>query len=317
MILVTGGTGFIGNALVKRLLFERTLGGVVMAVRHLNGSIPRKVRPVLVGDMSETTDWSGALKGVDVVVHCAARVHVMREINPDPLGVFRSLNVQATQNLAQQAAHLGVRRFVYVSSLKVHGENTPPGRPFFVTDMSTPIDAYGISKAEAEAALKQIARETGMEVVIIRPPLVYGHGVKGNFATILRWLQRGTPLPLGSVTENRRSLVAIDNLVDLLVTCMDHPAAANETFLVSDGEDLSTTDLLRRIGVVMGKPARLWPVAPELLQAAAKLLGKGNMAQRLLGNLQVDISHTCQTLGWKPPIGVEEGLRRAVKGFVQ
>lgn len=154
-----------------------------------------------------------------------------------------------------------------------------------------------------------------MELVVVRPPLVYGPGVKGNFSTILRCLQRGTLLPLGSVTQNRRSMVALDNLVDLLVTCINHPAAANETFLVSDGEDLSTTDLLRRLGIAMDKPARLFPVPPSLLQVAAKLLGKGDMAQRLLGNLQVDISHTCQTLGWKPPIGVDLGLRRAAQGL--
>ena len=206
---------------------------------------------------------------------------------------------------------------MFVSSIKVNGERTKLGVAFNITDRPCPEDAYGISKHEAEIGLRQIASETGMEVVIVRPPLVYGPQVKGNFLTMLHWLRRGIPLPLGAVTANRRSLVALDNLVDLLLTCIDHPAAANKTFLVSDGEDLSTTDLLRRLNVAMDNPAFLLPVPLMWLQVAFKMLGKRNMAQRLLDNLQVDISHTCHTLGWKPPISVDEGLLRAVQGLDQ
>jgi nucleoside-diphosphate-sugar epimerase len=248
-------------------------------------------------------------------MHIAARVHVMNERAGDPLAEFRRVNVDGTLNLARQAASAGANRFVFVSSIKVNGESTTETQPFTAADTPAPQDPYGISKMEAEQGLRQIAAETGMEVVIVRPPLVYGPGVKANFASMMRAVQRGLPLPLGSVTHNRRSFVALDNLVDLLITCIDHPAAANQTFLVSDGEDLSTTDLLRRLGQALNKPARLFPVPPSLLQLGANLLGKGDMAQRLLGNLQVDISHTRNTLNWTPPISVDEGLRRAAAGL--
>ncbi|AOF87746.1 3-beta hydroxysteroid dehydrogenase/isomerase family protein [Hydrogenophaga sp. RAC07] len=250
-----------------------------------------------------------------MVLHLAARVHVMDDPSADPLTAFRQTNTAGTLHLARQAAAVGVRRFVFVSSIKVNGECTAAGQPFTATDAPAPQDPYGISKMEAEQGLRQIAAETGMEVVIIRPPLVYGPGVKANFASLMRAVQRGIPLPLASVTHNRRSFVALDNLVDVLITCVDHPAAANQTFLVSDGEDLSTTDLLRRLGHAMNKPARLFPVPPSLLQFGANLLGKGDMAQRLLGNLQVDIDHTRNTLNWTPPLSVDEGLRRAVAGL--
>ena len=204
-----------------------------------------------------------------------------------------------------------------MSSVKVNGEATHQGRPFTAEGEPAPEDAYGISKAEAEAGLKAISAKTGMELVIIRPPLVYGLGVKGNFAAMMRAVARGLPLPFGAVLDNRRSLVGLDNLVDLIVTCIDHPAAANQTFLVSDGEDLSTSDLLRRLGSAMDKPARLLNIPPALLGAAAALIGRRAVAQRLLGNLQVDISHTCRTLDWSPPVSVDEGLRRAVQGAMR
>ena len=251
------------------------------------------------------------------MVHTAARVHVMRDRSSNPLDAFRSVNAEGTLRLARQASALGVQRFVLISSAKVNGENTRHAQPFSAGTEPTPEDAYGISKAEAEAALKAISAETGMEFVIIRPPLVYGPGVKGNFAALMRAVARGLPLPFGAVTDNRRSLVALDNLVDLVVICIDHPAAANQTFMVSDGEDLSTADLLRRLGVAMGKPARLLNAPPALLGAAAAMIGKRAVAQRLLDNLQVDISHTRSTLGWKPPVSVDEGLRRAVQGVMQ
>ena len=241
----------------------------------------------------------------------------MNERASDPLREFRRTNVDGTLHLARQAARSGVRRFVFVSSIKVNGEATSADHPFTAADSPAAQDAYGISKMEAERGLRAIAAETGMEVVIVRPPLVYGPGVKANFASLMHAVRRGIPLPLGSVTHNRRSLVALDNLVDLLITCMDHSAAANQTFLVSDGEDLSTTALIRRMGQALGKPARLLPVPPALLQLGAAIVGQRNVVQRLLGNLQVDIAYTRNTLGWAPPISVDEGLRRATAGMVQ
>ena len=312
-VLVTGATGFVGRALVKRFAGECPAGGVLAGVRRLGVALPEGVRPVQMGDLLPSTDWSTALQDVEGVVHCAARVHVMDDEVDNPLEVYRQVNVQGTLNLARQAAQAGVRRFVFISSIKVNGEASLLGCPFKADDAPAPEDAYGISKAEAELGLPQLAQETGMEVVIIRPPLVYGPGAKGNFSSLLRWVARGFPLPLGAVTANRRSLVGLDNLVDLILTCVKHPKAANHTFLVSDGEDLSTTELLQRMGKAMNRPARLLPVPVSLLFFSARLLGKAAVAQRLLGSLQVDISKTCELLDWKPPVSVDEGLRRAAQ----
>lgn len=311
-LLVTGASGFVGGSLCARVT---KLGFTVRATTRSSCELPFVGETLNIGLIDGGTNWRPALRGCDKVVHLAARVHVMNDDAHDPLTAFRAVNVDGTLNLARQAAKAGVRRFVFVSSIKVNGERTKVGVAFKSDDVPYPEDPYGISKYEAEVGLRKIATETGLEVVIVRPPLVYGPEVKGNFSTMMRWLRQGIPLPLGAVTENLRSLVALDNLVDLLVKCIDHPAAANEIFLVSDGEDLSTTDLLHRLGVAMGKPARLLPVPPSWLQVAAKLLGKSDMAQRLLGNLQVDISHTCQTLGWKPLISVDVGLLRAAQGL--
>ena len=312
-VLLTGANGFIGSALSGKL---KAQGWVVRAALRSTDVRPDEVEVVIVGDINAHTDWSAALAGVDFVVHLAARVPVMRETGPDPLAVLRVGNVDSTERLAEAAAQANVRRIVFLSSIKVNGELTT-GSPFTEIDSPTPLDSYAISKLEAEVRLRQIAAETGMEVVVIRPPLVYGPGVKGNFSVLMRWVKRGVPLPLRAVTYNRRSLVALDNLVDLVATCIDHPAAANQTFLVSDGEDLSTADLLRRLGLAMGRPARLLPVPPTMLMAGARMFSKAEMAQRLLGSLQVDISHTCHTLHWKPPISVDEGLRRVIQGMAQ
>lgn len=255
------------------------------------------------------------MKNVDLVVHLAARVHVMNDKSSDPLAEFRCVNVEGTAALARQAAVAGVRRFVFLSSVKVNGEFTKPGHPFTADDVPAPEDLYGVPKYEAEQLLRQIAAETGMEVVIIRPPLVYGPGVKANFESMMRWLARGLPLPLAAVTENRRSLVALDNLVDLIVTCLNHPAAANQTFLVSDGEDLSTAQLLKRMGAAIRQPARLFYLPPTLLKLGATVLKRPGIYQRLCGSLQLDIAKTIQLLGWTPPVSVDEGLRRAVEGF--
>ncbi|MGE0351070.1 UDP-glucose 4-epimerase family protein [Hydrogenophaga sp.] len=307
-ILVTGANGFVGGATVAALTSR---GRVTVATTRR-----RAENSIGIGSIDRHTDWSFALTGCDTVVHTAARVHLLHDRVPDRLSAFRAVNVEGTLQLARHALQAGVRRLIFLSSVKVNGEGTQPNRAFHGNDPPTPLDPYGISKHEAEIGLREIATATGMQVVIVRPPLVYGPGVKANFAAMMRAVQRGLPLPLASVTHNRRSLVALDNLVDLLITCIDHPAAANQTFLVSDGEDLSTADLLRRMGHAMGKPARLLPVPPALLTLGAAMIGKRDVAQRLLGSLQVDIAHTRDTLGWTPPIGVDEGLRRAAAGMV-
>jgi UDP-N-acetyl-alpha-D-quinovosamine dehydrogenase len=255
-------------------------------------------------------DWSAALRGVNAVVHCAARVHLMNETEPDTLAAFRKVNVDGTLNLAQQAARAGVSRFVFISSIKVNGESTMHGRAYTADDVPAPEDAYGISKTEAETGLRHLGKQAAMEITIIRPVLVYGPGVKANFLSMMRWVRSGVPLPLGCVTENLRSMVALDNLVDLILTCVDHPKAANQTFLVSDGEDVSTVGLLRRMGTAMGCPVRLFPVPVWLLKLAARLLGRNGIAQRLCGSLQVDITKTRALLGWAPPVSMDEALRR-------
>ncbi len=313
MILITGATGFVGKACVQRFLADDELRRLVVAVRRGGQRWPEQVLPIVTGDFNPSTAWSIALEGVAVVVHSAARVHVMHDNEFDPLTAFRADNVDVTLNLARQSAAAGVKRFVFISSVKVNGESTQPGRVFTEADAPNPQDAYGQSKHEAEQGLRQLSADTGMEVVIIRPPLVYGPGVKANFAALMRAVQRGWPLPLGAV-HNQRSLVALDNLVDFIVTCITHPQAANQTFLVCDGQDLSTTDLVRGMAQAAGMSAHLLPVPVWVLQAGASLLGKGDAVQRLCGNLQVDISKARSLLGWVPPVSVAEGLRRAMRG---
>jgi UDP-glucose 4-epimerase len=269
-----------------------------------------------IAGLAADTDWSRALAGVDTIVHAAARVHVMRDRSADPLAEFRRVNVAGTLALARQAATAGVRRLVFVSSIKVNGEETPRDRPFTATDRPEPGDPYGVSKLEAEQALSALANATGLELVIVRPPLVYGPGVKANFFAMMKWLRRGVPLPFGAI-HNRRSLIGIDNLVDLLLRCVAHPAAAGRTLLVSDGEDLSTTELLRRLGFALGTPARLIPIPSGALDFTARALGGAALARRLCGSLCVDIAATRQALDWSPPVTLDEGLRRAAEAFVR
>lgn len=314
-ILVTGATGFVGGRLISCLSRHGEYTRILAAVRHKPRTLIGNVSFFESGCLSRTVDWGSALEGVLSVVHCAARVHVMRDACLDPLAEFRRVNVDGTANLARHAAAAGVSRFVFLSSIKVNGELTEAGRYFTAEDTPAPDDPYGLSKHEAEQVLRQISADTGMEVVIIRPPLVYGPGVKANFESMMRCLARGVPLPLAAVTENRRSLVALDNLVDLILTCLSHPAAANQTFLVSDGEDLSTADLIKRMGAAMGHPAHLFHTPPALLKLGAQLVNKPGIYQRLCGSLQLDIAKTRQLLGWVPPLSVEEGLRRAAEAF--
>lgn len=310
-VLVTGARGFVGSQLVKRLRAEPgfTVAG---SVRDMWSDAPTGVRQYAVGDICAQTNWCSALADIDVVVHTAARAHLTNETGVIALSEYRRVNVEGTRSLARQAADRGVRRFVFISSIGVNGNIT--AEPFQSTDEPNPVDAYAISKYEAEQQLQEIAIQTGLEVVVVRPPLVYGPNAPGNFAKLLCWIQRSVPLPLGAI-NNKRSFVGLDNLVDLIVTCLDHPAAANQVFLAGDGEDLSTTELLERIGRAMGKPTRLLPVPVWALQVGATLLGKRDVARRLLGSLQVDISNTRDLLGWEPPVSVDEGLRRAVAPF--
>jgi len=315
-VLVTGGTGFVGRRLLERL---SEISGVkaLSAVRALRNDFCRDSSNIaVVGEINSKTDWREALRDRQVVVHTAARVHIMNDMSSDPLAEFREVNVDGTLNLARQSAVAGVKRFIFISSIKVNGEGSRLARPYLADSQPAPVDPYGISKLEAEQGLRTLASETGMEVVIIRPTLVYGPGVKANFFNMMRWLHKGIPLPFGAIC-NRRSLVALDNLVDLIVTTINHPSAANQTFLVSDGDDLSTTELLIKMGVALGKPARLLPVPGGLLKTGAILLGKRALSQRLCGSLVVDISKTRELLSWTPSIGVDDALLMTAKHFLE
>ena len=305
-ILLTGATGFLGSRLAKALNSEP--GMILTAVVRRHVEIPA-AKIIEVQGIDANTDWSTSLVNKKVVIHTAARAHVMKDEKADPLAEYRRVNVDGTLKLARQAAAAGVQRFIFISSIKVNGEQTLLGQPFTAEDVPAPEDAYGVSKWEAEQGLNLLASETGMELVIIRPPLVYGPRVKGNFLSMINLVAKGLPLPFGAI-RNQRSLVALDNLVDLIITCIDHPAAANQVFLAGDGQDLSTTELLRSVARAMDKPTRLIPVPSSLLMLGATLIAKKAMAQRLLGSLQVDISKARDLLGWEPPITVEEGLMR-------
>ncbi|GAB2876880.1 UDP-glucose 4-epimerase family protein [Microbulbifer echini] len=307
-VLLTGASGFVGCTLLPAL---RDKGYKVLPVYR---------QPVEGGfqiqGLDAQIDWSAALEGVSVVIHTAARVHVMQESATDPLAEFRKVNVDGTLQLAQQAAASGVKRFIFLSSIKVNGESTAGQSSFSALDDCHPEDPYAVSKKEAEDALLALAEETGLEVVIIRPPLVYGPGVKANFQSMMVWLQKGIPLPLGSI-ENRRSLVSVYNLIDLITVCIDHPKAKNQIFLVSDDRDMSITELLTCLSTALQCRARLLPVPKSVLVFMLSLFGKRAVADRLCGSLQVDIVKTKELLGWKPAVTVEEGLAKTAEAQLE
>ena len=311
-VLVTGASGFVGSTLCAYLIAK---GHAVRgAVRRTSDKPLPGVDVRVVSDLSADTNWSEALAGINAVVHCAARVHIMNETSIDPLTAFREANVKGTACLVKQVVDKGVRRFVYISSVKVNGEVTD-GNPFRADDTPAPEDPYGISKWEAEQVLRGIADKTNLEIVIIRPPLIYGPGVSANFLRLMQGIMLGVPLPLGAI-NNIRSMVALDNLVDLIETCLDHPKAVDQTFLVSDGEDLSLKSLLQRTAVALGKSVRLIPIPVSVLGVMLRLLGRADFAQRLCGSLQVDISKTRDCLGWSPPVLVDDTLRKTAKYFL-
>ncbi|HET9114369.1 MAG TPA: SDR family oxidoreductase [Burkholderiales bacterium] len=310
-LLITGANGFVGRALCEAALVR---GFAVKAATRSPCWFSDGIESAVIGPVDGETDWTSALAGVDVVIHLAARVHVMRESALDPLAEFRRVNAAGTAQLARSAAAAGAQRLVYVSTIKVNGEETTGERRYSELDGAAPQDAYGVSKWEAEQALHKVSRETGLQVVIVRPPLVYGAGVKGNFAQMLRAVARGVPLPLASV-DNRRDLLYVGNLVDALLRCAVHPAAAGQTFLLSDGEPVSTPELLRRLAQALGVAGRLFPFPPALLKLAGKLTGRSAQIERLLGSLQIDSGKIRRELDWQPPYSLEQGLRDTAAGM--
>lgn len=313
-VLVTGATGFIGRALCKHLLQHGWSVRAASRSDHSATAIPPGTETVRIGAVDAETDWVEALSGVDAVVHLAARVHVMHESSPDPLGAFRTVNTEGTRRLAAMAAHAGVRRLVYLSSIKVNGEQTTSS-PFTESDVPRPDEAYGMSKWLAEQALWEAANGTGLEVVVVRPPLVYGPQAPGNFNRLLEFVRLGFPIPLGSV-RNQRSFMYVENLCDAIRVCLEHPAAAGRTFLLSDGEDISTPELIRLLSGYLGRRSRLIPFPTRLLEAGANLLGLRGEAERLLGSLRVDSSAIRQTLQWNPPHPLREGLRATAEAYL-
>jgi len=308
--LVTGATGFVGGALVTELL--RCEINLVATVRQRKSGLPENIKQEVVEDFSEYTDWARVLSDIDVVIHTAARVHIMDDRQIDPILEYRKVNVEGTLNIAKKAVQAGVKRFVFISSIKVNGEMTNEIQSFKPDDSFIPDDPYGLSKYEAEKGLLSLAEETELEVVIIRPPLVYGPGVKANFSSMMNWINKGIPLPFGAI-HNQRSLVALDNLVSFIVLCSDReksPQAINQVFLISDGEDVSTSELLRKVAKALGKKSMLLPIPVSLMKYMAKMIGKEDVASRLFGSLQVDSSKARNLLGWKPVITMDEQLKK-------
>jgi nucleoside-diphosphate-sugar epimerase len=320
-VLITGATGFVGSRLVTFLSTQFPKMELRLAVRYRPDELQVPgILPVgsieVVGDINPHTNWNDALDGVDVVIHLAARVHVMNDAALDPLEEYRNANTLATIHLAEQAAKAGVKRFIYLSSIKVNGEETIPGHSYSEDSAPVPIDPYGVSKWEAELGLEKVCLQTGMEFVIIRPPLVYGPGVKANFERLMGLVAKGLPLPLGAI-HNQRSMLALDNLVSFIVEVITNPLAANQRFLLSDGQDVSTTQLLRLLAKGMGKSTWLIPVPSFILRMLANLLGASAAADRLLGSLQIDSSKARQLLQWQPPLSTEEGIAIAALDYLK
>lgn len=305
-VLVTGASGFVGKALCTQL---KAQGIRYRAVIRRESQISDNSDFILIDSIDGQTDWEKALVGITVVVHLAARVHVMNEISKDPLNEFRRVNVEGSVNLANQASLAGVTRFIYISTVKVNGESTNIGQAFTAHDVPSPKDSYGLSKLEAESQIQRISRQTAMEYVIIRPPLIYGANVKGNFNFLERLLVRGTPLPFVGITGNRRSLVSLSNFVDLLILCLTHQAAANNIFLVSDDEDISTAELINRICIARRLPNRNFYLPLFVIRLSMLAIGKSDVYQRLCGSLQLDIEKTKNKLKWKPIETLDEALK--------
>jgi UDP-glucose 4-epimerase len=304
-LLITGYSGFVGHNLTIHLQEDYQL--------NLLGRKPSKLGAVFTHNLNSSTRYSESLESVDVVVHCAARVHIMDDVAIDPITEFRAVNTLGTFNLAKQAAQAGVKRFIFLSSIKVNGESTSGKAPYTASDKPAAEDPYGKSKAEAEQQLLELGKQTGMEIVIIRPPLVYGQGVKANFASLMRVVGKGFPLPFRSIKTNRRSLVSVYNLVDLIKVCIEHPKAANQIFLVSDDNDLSTAEMVALMAKMQNKNNLALPLPVWCFKLAGKLLNKRDVIDRLTGSLQLDITHTKNTLNWKPPYSVEHGFKLAAK----
>lgn len=310
-VLITGANGFIGSELINTLIQEKLYPLRVVVRKNCQHQFNKEIDVRTIDDISDETDWNNALVNCKTVIHLAARVHIMNDINPDLANEYNRVNVLGTLNLAKQAAKKGVKRFIFLSTIKVNGEQSPPNTPFTSDMPPAPEDPYAASKSEAERALTDLCKEVDMELVIIRPPLVYGPGVKGNFVSLIRWIQTGYPLPFGEI-HNKRSLVSVYNLVNLIITCIEHPKAANQIFLVSDGEDLTTTDLIRKICFALGNKPKLIPIPSWILIGLSKLFRKSKALERLYGTLQVNIDKTCQTLSWKPIIDIDTSIQKMI-----
>ncbi len=314
-ILITGATGFVGRALFKNLKSKKKYL-IHLSARTNQEKLFEGGKAFNIGEIDFNTNWNDALDGVDCIVHCAARAHMSEKKQTDSLNSYRRVNVDGTINLAKQAMAIGIKRFIFLSSIKVNGEGTIASKSFKYNDISQPEDAYGISKWEAEQALLEISKQTGLEVVIIRPPLVYGEGVKGNFLRLLNLVYKRIPLPFAKI-NNLRSFIALDNLIDLIICCIDHPKAAGKTFLVSDSEDLSTTDLIIKLFKLMDKSPRLFQVPQLIIQLIGRLAGKSLEVKRLLGSLRVDNSYTREILGWSPALSLDESLEKTVRWYLK
>lgn len=314
-MLITGATGFVGRALLSKLLASSSLGRPHLVLRSDPSNCFESIKYSVVGNISSQTDWQDILHGVDIVVHLAARVHVMADTSDSPLMAYRDVNVGGTLELLRQSARAGVKRFIFLSSIKVNGEETVNGNKFSEDSAPNPIDPYGISKFEAEEGIKDFCKGVGMEYVIIRPPLMYGPGVKANYRKLLEVIYRGIPLPFACI-HNRRSMLAVGNLVDFLSVALTHPRAANQTFLLSDGEDLSSKELVEKISLAMAKRLKLIPVPVSILKLIGVLLGRSQAVSRLLGSLQIDSSKAREYLNWTPPLTTQEGIDVTVKDFL-